>query len=172
MHLRGGERAGHAPQQRRGVAGDLRVDGERTGALAQPRADELGVVVAGHEDRLAPGAEARADRPQHGLGDLHRAARAALEQLDDVAEEHEPVDAVERAQERVERGVDAQHVAAQARAEVQVGDDERAHARVRSVGQAQLVERAVQLGRVAVDPVGARADELVGRRSRPTAARC
>jgi hypothetical protein len=48
----------------------------------------------------------------------------ALQQLDGVAEEHEPVDAVQRGQQRsAPRGV-AQDVAPQARAEVEVGDDE------------------------------------------------
>ena len=112
----------------RGVERDGGVDAERRAVRAQPRAHELGVVVAGHDDHLALAAQPRAERAQHRLGDLHRLARAPLRQLDDVAEQHQALDAVERGQQRVERLGAAQDVVAQAGAEVQVGDDERGHA--------------------------------------------
>ena len=86
------------------------------------------VVVARHDDHLGRAAEPRAERPQHRLGDVHRLARAPLEQLDDVAQQHEALDAVQRGEQRLERLGAAQHVAPQTGAEVQVGDDERAHA--------------------------------------------
>jgi hypothetical protein len=84
-------------------------------------------VVARHDDRLAPRAQARPDGAQHGLGHLHRLRRAAFEQLDDVAEQHEAIDARERLEQGLERPRAAQHVALQARAEVEVGDDEGPH---------------------------------------------
>ena len=93
----------------------------------EPAADELAVVVARHDDHLAIGPERAPERSQHRLGDGHRRARAALEELDRVAEEHEPVDAVERVEQRRQRAALAQDVAPETGAEVQVGDDEGAH---------------------------------------------
>ena len=84
-------------------------------------------MVARHEDDLAVGPQARSDRAQHRLGDGPHVARTDLEQLDDVPEEHQPVDAVQRVQERRQRLGTAQDVAAQPRAEVEVRDDEGAH---------------------------------------------
>ena len=86
-------------------------------------------MIAGDEDHLAVRADALADRVQDRLGDRHRLRRAALQQLDGVAEQDEAVDVVERAEQRRERLRVAQDVALEARAEVQVGDDERAHGR-------------------------------------------
>ena len=77
--------------------------------------------------RRAP--EPGAERAQHRLGDVHGLARAALQQLDDVAEQHQPLDAVQRGEQRLERLGAAQDVAPEAGAEVQVGDDERGHGR-------------------------------------------
>ncbi len=84
-------------------------------------------MVARHEDDLAAGSQPRPDRPQHRRRDGPHLAGADLEQLDDVAQEHEPVDAVQRVQERGQRLGAAQDVTAQPRAEVEVRDDERAH---------------------------------------------
>ena len=86
-------------------------------------------MVARDEDHLAVRAHALADRVQDRLGDRHRLRRPALHQLDGVAEQDEAVDVVERAEQRRERLRVAQDVALEARAEVQVGDDERAHGR-------------------------------------------
>ena len=77
--------------------------------------------------RRAP--EPRAERAQHRLGDVHRLARAPLQQLHDVAEQHQPLDAVERGEQRLERLGAAQDVAAETGAEVQIGDDEGGHGR-------------------------------------------
>ena len=54
-------------------------------------------------------------------------ARAPLQQLDHVAEQHQPIDAVERGEQRLERLGAAQHVVSQAGAEMEIGDHERAH---------------------------------------------
>jgi len=48
-------------------------------------------------------------------------------QLERVAEQDEPVDAVEAVEQHAERRRAPQRLAAAAQAEVQVGDDERAH---------------------------------------------
>ena len=55
--------------------------------------------------------------------------RAPLGQLDDVAEQHEPLGALERAQQRLEGAGAAQDVALEARAEVEIRDDEGPHRR-------------------------------------------
>ncbi len=85
-------------------------------------------MVARHHDDLGRLTKARAERSQHRLGDLHRLARAPLGQLDDVAEQHQSLDAVESGQQGIERLRATQDVALKASAEVQIGDDERAHA--------------------------------------------
>ena len=95
----------------------------RTHGRTSPR-----VVVARHDDDLGRAAEPRPERAQDRLGDLHGLARAPLEQLDDVAQQHEALDAVQRVEQGLERLGAAQDVAPQAGAEVQVGDDERGHA--------------------------------------------
>ena len=64
-------------------------------------------------------------------------------QLDDVAEQHEALDAVEGVEQGIERLIVAQDVAAQAGAEVQIGDDERGHAgatMAHTAGASRLVE--------------------------------
>ena len=88
-----------------GVAssGTRRVDRVWDAVRAQPRPHQRGVVVARHEDDLALGAHARADRAQHRPRERGRVAAAPGQQLDDVAEQHEPVDVVERGEQRRER---------------------------------------------------------------------
>ena len=56
-------------------------------------------MVAGHEDDLAVGAERLADGLQHGPRGFERLVHRAVAQLEDVAEDDEPVDAVEGAEE-------------------------------------------------------------------------
>jgi hypothetical protein len=84
-------------------------------------------VVAGDEDRLALAAEPLAERTQDRLGGLHRLYGAALEQLDHVAQQDEPVGPVQRLQQGRKRGGAPQDVTPEARAEVQVRDDEGPH---------------------------------------------
>ena len=76
----------------------------------QPGRDQLAVVVARHHDHLGAPLDPGADRAQHRLGDLHRLRGAVLEQLDHVAEQHQPVDALERGEQRLQRLAAAQHV--------------------------------------------------------------
>jgi hypothetical protein len=85
-------------------------------------------VVSGHDDDLALAAEPFADRAQHGLSRLHRLPRATLGQLDDVAEEDQPRDAVESLEQRLERLAMAQHVTPEPGSEVEIGDHEGPHA--------------------------------------------
>jgi hypothetical protein len=117
-----------------GAAGrDALVEPERGGRVAalapiQPAGGDRVVVVAGREDDLPGRAQRVADRPHDRLGDGQRVARRAVAQLQRVAEQHEPVDAVEALEQHRERLRSRQHVGARARAEMQVGDDERAQA--------------------------------------------
>ncbi len=81
-------------------------------------------MVARHQHDLPAlhrGAQRGEDRPRR----RERLALGAVAQLDDVAEQHQAVDPVERRDERGQAGrVGAQDVAPPAGAEVQVGDDE------------------------------------------------
>ena len=84
-------------------------------------------MVAGHDDHLRPRAEPRPDRAQDRIGRGQRVVGACLEQLDDVAQQHEAVHAVQRVEQRLERGGPAQHGALQAISQVEIRDHERAH---------------------------------------------
>jgi hypothetical protein len=84
-------------------------------------------VITGYEDRLAPAAKPRADRLEHGLGDGHRVRGAPLGELDHIAEQHQLIHIVQRSQQSLERLTASEHAFLDARAEVQVGDDERSH---------------------------------------------
>jgi hypothetical protein len=106
---------------------DLGINRQPRAGAPDPRADELEVVVPRYEDRLAARTEPLADRPQDRLRRLHRPLWAPLEQLHDIAEQHEAVDALERGKQPFTRLDHQQHVVAQSRAEMQVRDDEGAH---------------------------------------------
>ena len=71
------------------------VHGQFSGATSYPTRDHGDVVIAGNEHDLTLGTEARADRSQRRGCRLHGSTPAALKQLDDVSEEHQPVDAVD-----------------------------------------------------------------------------
>ena len=63
---------------------------------AKPRADQRVVVVPRDDDHLGARGQRRAERAQHRLGGGERLVGAALEQLERVAEQHQPVDAGDR----------------------------------------------------------------------------
>ena len=128
-HARGAQPRRQAGERGRRVEGDRGVEAERPVARPHPRAHEPGVVVARDDEDLGLAPEPRAERAQHRLGDVHRLARAPLQQLDDVAEQHQALDAVQRGEQRLERLGAAQDVAPETGAEVQVGDDEGRHGR-------------------------------------------
>ncbi len=73
-------------------------------------------------------AEAGADRAQDRVGDLQRGGGASLHQLDDVAEQHEAVDVVERVEQPFERLGATEDVVFEPAAEMEVRDDEGPHA--------------------------------------------
>ena len=105
---------------------------EEAGALGlQPRVDPAGdepvVVVAGEHQQLAAGAERRAGLGEERRRELGGVAVRRLAQLEPVAEDHEPVDPVERLDQRRAQLGAPQQVLAARRADVQVGDDERPH---------------------------------------------
>jgi hypothetical protein len=85
------------------------------------------VVVAGHEDDLRTVGQRGADRAHDRLGAGERIARGPVAQLERVAEQDEPVDARQPGGQQLERRGPSEHVGAAAHADVQVGDDERAH---------------------------------------------
>jgi hypothetical protein len=85
------------------------------------------VVVARHDDYFTPSPERAPDSPHDGLGGPHRSARTALDQLDDVTQQHQPVRVTHRTQQRVEGDLATQHITRYARAQMQIRNDERAH---------------------------------------------
>ena len=84
-------------------------------------------MVAGHDDHLPVGAHTLPKGSQDGLGGVHRALRVARQQLHRVAEQDEAVDVVQRGQQPLTGSGQPQNVMTQADAEVQIGDDQRAH---------------------------------------------
>ena len=137
LDARGREEAGERLAIHDAVrGGDALLQRQRRGLLAppapvQPAGGERVVVVAGHDDDLGAGRERAADRAQDRLGALERLARRSVAQLERVAQQHEPVDAVSRGSSTSSARGRREHVGAGADAEVQVGDDERAHPRDR-----------------------------------------
>jgi hypothetical protein len=83
------------------------------------------VVVAG-EDQHRPIAECAGEIAEHRLGGGEHFADRPVAQFEHVAEQHETIDAVERADQRVENALTPQDVATRPIADVQIGDDERA----------------------------------------------
>jgi hypothetical protein len=77
-------------------------------------------VVAGDEDDLAVRAQGLSDGLQHGSRRLERPVHRALAELEDVAEDDEPVDAVERRGQRALGRGPAQDVDVVAGPEVEV----------------------------------------------------
>ena len=77
-------------------------------------------MVAGHQDDLAVGPQGLAHGLQHGPRRLERLVHRPVAQLEDVAEDDEPVDAVERGEQRVLGGGTAQDVDVAAGPEMEV----------------------------------------------------
>jgi hypothetical protein len=77
-------------------------------------------VVAGHEDDLAVGAERLADGLQHRPCRLERVVHRAVAQLEQVAEDDEPVDPVEGGEQGGLGGGTAQDVDLAAGPEMEV----------------------------------------------------
>ena len=86
-------------------------------------------MVAGHHHQLAVGAERLAQVGEHRHRQLGDVALGAVAQLDAVAEDHQPVDAAHRLEQRLAQLRPAEQVGALGGADVEVGDDERAHGR-------------------------------------------
>ena len=60
-------------------------------------------MVAGHEDHVPIDPERPADQPQDRLGDTHRALGPLLNQLDNVTEQHKPLDTPKRLEQPAQR---------------------------------------------------------------------
>ena len=108
------------PQESRALGLEAPVD---------PARHEPVVVVAGHHHQLAVGAERLAQVGEHGHRQLGDVALGAIAQLDAVAEDHQAVDAAHRLEQRLAQLRPAEQVGALGGADVEVGDDERAHGR-------------------------------------------
>ena len=85
-------------------------------------------MVAGRRARACPRPPRLPIPSSTGRAAASAWASGRLAQLDDVAEEHEPVDAVQCRDERLESGRPAQDVDAVACSQVQIGNNERGHA--------------------------------------------
>ena len=77
-------------------------------------------MVAGDEDHLAVVAQRLADGLQHGPGGLQRLVHRAVAQLEQVAEDDEPVDPVEGGEQSLLGGGPAQDVDVASGPEVEV----------------------------------------------------
>lgn len=60
-------------------------------------------MVARHKDHLSVDPQRPADQPQDRLGDVHRALGPLLQQLDDITEQHKPLDTLKRPEQPVQR---------------------------------------------------------------------
>ena len=88
--------------------------------------DEVVVVVAGEEDEPAAGHLLR-DQRQQPVGGVDRFLDRAEEEVEEVAEEDQLIDVVQRRRQPLERELLAQQVAPGPGTEVRVGDDQSAH---------------------------------------------
>ena len=93
----------------------------------RPASQQRRVVVSGDDDHLPFGPQGLPERAEHRLGRHHRAARLAMRELDGVAEQDEAVRVGDGGEQPLPDVRDAQDVAPAAIAQVQIGDDERAH---------------------------------------------
>ena len=126
-HRGRGEHPADLGQRGARVQRDVVGEPERAAALQRPAARHHRIVVAGDEHDLAVG-HPLADRAQDRRRDRHRPPRRQLGgELDGVPEQHEPVDAGQRAQQPGQGLGPAQHVVTGPLTEVEVRDDQRAH---------------------------------------------
>ena len=133
LDARGRGLLGEPGGQRAGVGRrDPLLEAEEAGRLGlqaavDPAGDEPVVVVAADDQQLAVGAERAPEVGEHRRRDLGGVALRRLAQLDPVAEDHEAVVARHLLEQRLAQLRAAEQVGAAGGAEVEVGDDERAH---------------------------------------------
>ena len=96
-------------------------------ATVEPLGHQRKVVVAGGEDDLRARRQRGAEGFHHRTGGRHRLPGRPVAHLDDVSQEHEPVDVGQPRAELVEGLGAPQDVHRPAGTEVEVGDDERPH---------------------------------------------
>jgi hypothetical protein len=123
---------GDARGRLRGAGAGTLLEPERRAALEraplEPRGHERVVVVAGQQHDLGVRGQRGADALEHGARRVDGVDERTVAQLEDVAEQDEPVDVAERGLQRCTRLRKAQHVGLRPAGEVQVGEDERPHA--------------------------------------------
>ena len=98
-----------------------------------------------------------------GAGDVEDLGQRAVAQLEHVAEQHQPVGALELSEEPLEEALAAEQVGAAAEAQVQIRDHRRAHRRI--VAGRRFRQLTTQVG-LAFGPWAGKAS------ARPLAIRC
>ena len=122
VHLEAARRkpGGDAGQLRRRVKGNAAVRSEAGSEPTDPAGDQGAIVVARDEDHLPVSAHRLADHAQDRLGDAHRVLGRLFEQLHDVAKQDEPLDALKRHKQPVQRLRLREHVVPQTRSQMHV----------------------------------------------------
>ncbi len=92
----------------------------------EPTRDQAIVVVARHHDDLS-GAQRR-ELCERRLGDIHRLGEGSVAEFEDVAEQHQAIDALDRVGKGAEGLGPGEKVGFRGRAEVEVRDDRSPHA--------------------------------------------
>src|SRR5213079_986537 len=87
------------------------------------------VVVAGDDDDLAV-ADGSPDPLEDRLGELDDPPERPIAELEDVAEQNDPIGAREEALQSLAEGRPSQQIRVAGGAEVEVGDDDRSHRRI------------------------------------------
>ena len=118
---RGGVGGRLTAQQRRPPGGELRLE-----PVLEIAVDEVMVVVAGEEDQPLA-AELGGDQVEQAGGSIDCLANRAEEEVEEIAEEDQLVDAVEPGRQPLEEELLTQQVAPGPGPEVGVGDDQRPH---------------------------------------------
>jgi hypothetical protein len=84
------------------------------------------IVVARHDHHVRRGTERTSDCPQYRPCSFEGIAYGPVTKLEHVPEQDKSIDGAQARSEASQGLIAAQHVAARVRAEVQVGDDQRA----------------------------------------------
>ena len=106
---------------------DRRRDRQPVALGPRPGSDQGRVVISGHHHHLATG-HPLSDRAQDRLRLGQRAAGVTRDQLDQVAQQDEAVDAVQRLEQPRQRHRLPQDVVLRAAAKMEIGDDQRSQA--------------------------------------------
>jgi hypothetical protein len=115
-------------------------------APLEPAAQQGVVVVTRDHDDLSVGPEDASDVTQNGSRRAENASQRSVSQFEDVTEQHQPVELPQRVQQPGARSRLAKGILTAACAQVQVGDDQRAHASRDAAPRYITTERVCQSG--------------------------